>query len=126
MQVNIGPYESIGKEVREESIFIDYYDIWNLDNTLALIIHPALVMLKKDGHGTFGVKDEDVPEELRRHADAVPYECDELWTARYNYVMDEMILAFELMKTGDIRDAGRERVQRGINLFAKYYFNLWD
>ena len=60
MKVHLGPYRTN----RKIEIRIDKYDVWGLDHTLALIIHPALVLLKEQKHGDPQVDDEDVPEEV--------------------------------------------------------------
>lgn len=94
MRVYIGPY---GKGARIESVKIDDYDVWSLDNTLAKIIHPALILLKEKKHGSPDVDDEDVPEHLRSTS-ASPkeneWDTDEHWHSRWDWVMDEMIWAF--------------------------------
>lgn len=86
---------------RKIKVKIHDYDVWGLDNTLAHIIHPALVLLKEQKHGAPHVDDEDVPEELRSTS-APPLtqeekDCghtDDLWFKRWDWVMDEMIYAF--------------------------------
>jgi hypothetical protein len=77
---------------------IDRYDTWSMDSTLSDIILPMLKQLKKDKHGAPFVDDEDVPEHLRSTA-APPkeneYDTDANHFARWDWVMDEMIFAFE-------------------------------
>jgi hypothetical protein len=79
-------------------IKIDRYDTWSMDHTLADIILPMLRQLQTSKHGAPFVDDEDVPEELRSTA-AEPKENE--WDAdsnhfrRWDYVLDEMIWAFE-------------------------------
>ena len=77
---------------------IDRYDTWSMDHTLADIVLPMLKQLKKDKHGAPFVDDEDVPEHLRSTA-APPkeneYDTDAHHFARWDWVMDEMIFAFE-------------------------------
>ena len=46
MKIKIGAYPKKGNR-RKININIDGYDCWNLDNTLAHIIYPALIHLKK-------------------------------------------------------------------------------
>lgn len=101
MKVSIGPYKD--DEEREVSIQIDNYDTWSMDYTLALIILPMLQQLKKTKNGSPSVEDEDVPEELRSTSD-IDYdpanlsksgETDKFWEARWDYILDEMIWAFE-------------------------------
>ena len=93
MKVNIGKY----RENRKVDIRIDDWDVWSSDHTLALIIHPVLVKLKEKKHGSPCVDDEDVPERLR---DGVPakeneWDTDDNHHSRWEYVLDEMIWAFE-------------------------------
>jgi hypothetical protein len=78
---------------------IDRYDTWNMDNTLSDIILPMLKQLKDSKHGAPYVDDEDVPYELKSINDS-PYVqdfCvdDEKHSARWDYVLDQMIFAFE-------------------------------
>jgi len=90
-------------------IKIDRWDTWNMDSTLAPIILPMLKKLRKEKHGSGFVDLQDVPEHLR-------YSTKEDWDsqksfefydehefkegeadihARWNWVLDEMIFAFE-------------------------------
>ena len=90
---------------------IDKWDTWSMDNTLAEIALPMLKQLKETKHGSPLVDLEDVPEELRgtstpeydeqltfdfyskaREEKDVDYE---LVHRRWDWVMDEMIFAFE-------------------------------
>ena len=50
MKVNIGKYPK-GKGTRKISVEINNSDTWNLDNTLAAIIYPALLQLKASKQG---------------------------------------------------------------------------
>jgi hypothetical protein len=76
---------------------IDYYDTWNMDNTLADIILPMLKQLQKDKHGAPHVDDEDVPIELQSWTSPAKeeYDVDGHHFARWDYVLNEMIFAFE-------------------------------
>lgn len=77
---------------------IDNYDTWSMDHTLAPIILPMLVQLKETKHGSPWVDDEDVPEELKSTS-APPkeddYDVDDNHHLRWEWVLDEMIWAFE-------------------------------
>ena len=77
---------------------IDRYDTWSMDSTLADIILPMLKQLQKDKHGAPFVDDEDVPEELKSTS-APPkeneYSTDDNHFKRWDYVLGEMIFAFE-------------------------------
>jgi len=83
---------------RKIDIRIDKYDAWSADHTLALIIHPVLVELQKQKHGSGNVDDEDVPENLRSTAAAPKeneWDIDDNYHLRWEWVMSEMIWAFE-------------------------------
>ena len=97
MYVKLGP---VGRKNRAETVVIDDYDVWNLDHSLALIIVPALKILKEKKQGAPSVDNEDVSDELRAsdeelHTYSKNGETDEHYFDRWDYVMDEMIFAFE-------------------------------
>jgi len=93
---------------------IDHYDTWNMDSTLAHIILPMLKQLKATKHGSPMVDLEDVPEHMRT---TTTEDWDSQLTFdfykedpnvgephfgeyanihdRWNYVLNEMIFAFE-------------------------------
>ena len=77
---------------------IDPWDTWSMDHTLAPIILPMLKQLKETKHGSPWTDDEDVPEELRSTS-APPkendYDTDDNHHKRWDWVMGEMIWAFE-------------------------------
>ena len=82
---------------RIDYVKIDKYDTWNMDHTLADIILPMLKQLKARQHGAPNVADEDVPKHLRSIY-ALPkdqYDVDGNHFARWDWVLDEMIFAFE-------------------------------
>jgi hypothetical protein len=86
------------KKARKISVRIDPWDTWSMDHTLAYVILPMLKQLKQHKHGASNVDDEDVPQELQSTA-APPKEND--WDTdanhfkRWDYVLDQMIFAFE-------------------------------
>ena len=77
---------------------IDRWDTWSMDHSLAPIILPMLVQLNNTKHGSPFTDDEDVPESIRS-TNAAPkeneHEVDEFHHARWEWVLDEMIWAFE-------------------------------
>ena len=83
---------------RIEYVKIDRHDTWSMDNTLAPIILPMLKQLQSSKHGAPHVDDEDVPDELKSTS-APPkeneYDTDDFWFKRWDYVLSEMIFAFE-------------------------------
>ena len=138
MKVRIGPY----RKNRAERIEIEPFDTWSMDYTLAMIVLPMLQQLQKTKHGSPSVDDEDVPEELRSTsapAKENEWDTDDNWHKRWDWVLDEMIYAFDSKVTKeevymrfDIateRDAmqkEQERISNGFRLFGKYYESLWD
>ena len=77
---------------------LDRWDTWSMDHTLAYIIHPMLIQLKKTKHGAPYTDDKDVPKELKSTS-APPkeneWDTDEFHFQRWDYILDEMIWAFE-------------------------------
>lgn len=148
------------KRKRQVYVRIDRYDTWSMDHTLAYIILPMLKQLKADKHGAPNVDDEDVPAPLRSTAPGAKdraendWDLDEHHFSRWDYVLDEMIWAFEQQADDadanfydhgekiageDLMDSVRrmkvdevglkawhERKANGYRLFGKYYEALWD
>ena len=126
------------------SIKIHDYDTWSMDDTLAPIILPMLRQLKETKHGAPYVYPTDVPTKLRpTKKELLEYtkkaETDPKWFDRWDYVLDEMIWAFEQKCREDWMEdynynkwdseganAHQERMSNGFKLFGKYYENLWD
>jgi len=77
---------------------IDRWDTWSMDHTLSQIILPMLKQLNKEKHGAPYVDDDDVPDELKS-INAEPkeneWDTDSNHFKRWDYVMNEMIWAFE-------------------------------
>lgn len=119
------------KKRRKIVVRIDPYDTWSMDHTLAHIILPMLKQLKATKHGSPGVDNEDVPAVLHAPAGYQGYDIDPNWHKRWDWVMDEMIWAFEqIVKDPEVSvedyKEHYERVKRGTTLFGKYYQGLWD
>ena len=136
------------KRKRKIKIQIDEWDTWSMDHTLALIVLPMLKQLKKTKHGSAQVDMDDVPPEMRMTStedwdDQLVFDfyndpelskqniqCD--IHDRWNWVMDEMIFAFEFIVDEDNRYSHKfdqeveNRVANGLKLFGKYYQGLWD
>ena len=105
---------------------IDRWDTWSLDHTLAEIALPMLKQLKKDKHGSPYVELEDVPEELRgtstpeydeqltfdfyKEASEEKDVDYELVHKRWDWVLNEMIFAFEHKVDDSWEDAFRSGV----------------
>lgn len=129
---------------RKIQVRIDNYDTWSMDDTLAHIVTPMLKQLQKTQHGAPFVDNEDVPEHLRKSA-VPPTESewavdDENFIKRWDWVLNEMIFAFETKTDPNWEDhfytnnetnwdalrAHEARVQKGFELFGKYFQSLWD
>lgn len=86
------------KQKRSVKVRIDEFDTWSMDHTLAYIITPMLKQLQASKHGAPFVNDEDVPEELKSTS-APPkeneYDTDVNHFKRWDYVLNEMVWAFE-------------------------------
>ena len=122
---------------------IDKWDTWSMDHTLSLIILPMLKQLKDTKHGAPNVEDEDVPMSLKSTMSSPKeneWDADDNYFRRWDYVLDEMIFAFEKLNEDDwesefYKDKKwnkeghtrmNDRIQNGLNLFGKYYRALWD
>lgn len=94
------------KQKRTIKVQIDRWDTWSMDHTLGYIVLPMLKQLKATKHGSPFVDDKDVPAELRSTA-APPkendWDTDENHFKRWDWVLDEMIFAFET-KAGSLED----------------------
>ena len=90
---------------------IDRYDTWSMDHTLADIVLPMLKQLKEKQHGAGFVDDTDVPEELKSTS-APPkeneWDTDANHFKRWDWVMNEMIFAFECKVDDSWQDTFRE------------------
>jgi hypothetical protein len=85
-------------------IQIDPWDTWSADHTLSMIILPMLKQLRENKYGSPQVDDDDVPDELKRTA-APPtendWDSDDNYFKRWNYILEEMIWAFEHLVNDD-------------------------
>lgn len=102
--------EWIHEHLRKRKVVVKIhpYDVWNVDDTLAQIILPLLVELKKTQHGSPFTDDEDAPEHLRSTACEPLTEeqqnCgypDKNHEARWAWILDEMIWAFTQLNDPD-------------------------
>lgn len=126
------------KRKRKVKVKIDYWDTWNCDNTISLIIYPLLVEFAKDSQSTAAVDKADVPEELHStYGDPDGYSPSDLYSSEaWEYVLKEMIFALD-PDWDDKYGFGAEdythdkymeyskRQQRGHELFGKYLSHIW-
>lgn len=116
---------------RKIIVRIDNYDVWNMDHTLAIIIHPMLIKLKKQKQGVPKVDSEDIPNEMFVEFKKDYKEWGDGFSEKsWNYVLDEMIWSFSTIIDDEIdylHDKEKyDRVKNGLRLFSKYYLSLWD
>lgn len=146
------------KRKRNIQVKIHHYDTWSMDNTLSHIILPMLQQLKATKHGSPQVEDFDTPQHLwstNAKPKENPYDVDEYWHQRWEYVLNEMIWAFQQELDEGAEDQfytypdpklvesladqihniqvdqeglnkWQHRKQNGFRLFGKYYESLWD
>ena len=82
-------------------------EVWNTNNTLAQLIAPRLQTFK----------------ELDKHCIPVGFSDMRQW----NNTIQQMIDAFELMKTVRTLSDDEETVEKtGLELFCKHFRDLWD
>jgi hypothetical protein len=94
------------KKTQHIYVRVDCWDTWSMDHTLAHIVVPMLKQLKATKHGAPTVDDQDVPEHLQSTsapAKENDWDVDDNHFKRWDWVLDEMIWAFEqkLDDTGD-------------------------
>jgi hypothetical protein len=137
MKVNIGKYHNNGAP-RTIKVQIDPWDTVSADHTLSLIILPLLKQLKKNPHGSSFVDNEDVPNHTPI-PEGQEFERSDEWSARWEWVLDEMITAFSRIVDDDweqdyhnggefdVEEYNKEskRIDNGLRLFGKYFRGLW-
>lgn len=80
------------------SVHVDRWDIWSVDHTVSSMLVPLLHYYRENYQGVPYTDDEDVPEHLQGGWTQEEYGSDmefELMKNRWNWVVDEMIWAFE-------------------------------
>lgn len=95
---------------RIEYVKIDRWDTWSMDHTLGHIALPMLQQLKATKHGAPFVDDEDVPDHLKSTAAPAKkneWDTDDNHFLRWDWVMEEMIFAFEYRLDDSWQDAYR-------------------
>lgn len=122
------------------------YDTWSVDYTLSTIIVPLLKQLK-DTSNTYGIVDEpDLPGEIQKHSlEAWHWALDmmieafssdlyawkkEFSSGKMHYIIKDLEIVEGPEHTYVLDEEGYKkkqgRIDRGRELFAKYYNCLWD
>ena len=119
----------LDRRTQKVKVRIDKWDTWSMDSTLAPIILPMLVQLQETKHGAPIVEMLDVPKELRATKKdmkqcAKDGSTDDKFFERWDWIMGEMIWAFEQKCRDDwqgdyyeYRELGPEE-DKGDNLFG--------
>lgn len=112
---------------------------YDLDNNLALIIHPALFKIKKDTKSfvLIWVKRKDLPKKFKNDFEKDVFELyvlntgkqeDKVYSKAIEYsqwCLDKMIKAFDLIiNVKHPTDKQRKQIKKGLKLFTKYYRSL--
>ena len=109
MKVNIGKYFK-NSASRKVSIQIDYFDTYNLDHTLAMIILPALLQLKESKHGVPSIFIDNVGGEEYAEQDSFDFyketyeDAFEEKCKQWDEVLDKMIWSFQQLALVDYDD----------------------
>ena len=101
------------KKKQKIEVRIDRWDTWSMDHTLAHIVVPMLKQLKETKHGAPYVDLKDVPKELQPKKQTKKQkdncETDSTHFERWDWVLDEMIFAFE----NKLDDSWEEQFESG-------------
>ena len=96
------------KQQRTIKVHIDRWDTWSMDHTLAYIVLPMLKQLKATKHGAPYVDPKDCPPELKPKKLTKKQkdngETDSTHFERWDWVLDEMIFAFDSKVNDDWED----------------------
>lgn len=159
------------KRKRKIKVKIDDFDVWNLDESLSYIIHPALKQLKIKKHGIpmvssfnydcshyaqecfdfYKDKDEEgivfksAEKEWEDILDKMIWSFEQInkdWESQYTIVQPEidftkypedegkLYIPLRWKIEGKIDYDGiashSKKIQEGLDLFGKWYLNLWD
>ena len=82
-----------------------YQDTWNLDYYISKFVLPRLKLFKKVTMG---------------------FPCDLKSIDEWYDILDKMIAAFEILATDELNTQDEQKiVNEGLDLFRKYYQDLW-
>ena len=132
MKIRLG---NPGRKNRAEHVHIDNFDVWNLDHTLSCIIHPALIRLKETKQGYPELWEDGMVMHhnwtRQLHFDFIDEEVETKYlTDKWNTIMNKMIYSFGVIMNDGLFEKYEQdewnKIQEGLDLFAKYYTSLWD
>ena len=96
-----------------------FEECWNLDMTLSALILPRLIHFRDNHCGTPGcVFEYDEKGNILN---------EEEGRQKWEEILDKMIWAFYLyIKEEDCKEENNKQIDEGLELFAKYFYDLWD
>ena len=130
-----------------KKIEVDDWDIWNVDYTLACVIHPVLLKYREnltgypelweDGMITshnydrqlhFDIFDEKVERDylIKKWKDTVDKMCRAFGMIVEKETWEDTWLDKSYHESKKRETEYYEAIDEGLALFAKYYHNLWD
>ena len=126
------------KWLKKQGLYVNPKETWSLDVNLAEYIIPRLKKFKELNNGYPGIGEMNTPEKwdeaLDKTIQAFEYviDLDEYWLddPRYDYtdIMfgDDKELYESIVENKRMEDNRRlTAINEGLQLFAKYYMNLW-
>lgn len=116
-------------------IRIDKYDTWSMDGTLALIMLPMLKQLRDTKHGSpcdmlgFQQTSNSAQHCFDFYAEGDDL-ADQAGHQQWVDIIDQMIWSFEQIVDDNyyinFDRQYHQKIQTGLELFGRYYLNLWD
>ena len=126
------------KWLKQRGLYVNPKETWSLDITFAKYIIPRLKKFKELNNGYPGIEEVNTPEKwdeaLDKMIQAFEYviDWDEYWLddPRYDYtdimLGDNKELYESIVENKRMEDIRRlAAIKEGLQLFAKYYMNLW-
>lgn len=126
------------KWLKQHRLYVNPKETWNLDVNLAKYIIPRLKKFKELNNDYPGISEMDTPEKwdeaLDKMIQAFEYviDLDEYWLDDPRYDYTDIMFGknkefYEKIKENKITEDIRRlaAINEGLQLFAKYYMNLW-
>lgn len=101
------------------NVRVDYWDMWELDITLAKIIYPCLVKFKENLDGHPGDLTFEQWEEV---LDKIAWSMNEI-------IKDDYLIQYCIQEgeyEWDKIDEHENKMQEGCELLGRYFRNLWE
>jgi len=115
---------------------ISINELWSLDETFTDYILPRIKAFRKmDRHGYPILDEECTPKSARLLQNAADIAFDDSWdAAEWENILYDIEKGFEAHRNmigygdafGKTTEENEKIMQKGLNLFAKYYGHLWD